>query len=251
MEDTILKVNQLSISFAQKSNQIFSKTKQKEILHQLSFSIKENEVIGLVGESGCGKTTLAKTLLGFYPNYTGTIEFCEELKKHRPQMIFQDPYSSLNPKKTIRFILSEPLKMNGHFSREEREEKITYMIQKVGLTKEYLDRYPKELSGGQRQRVCIAEALMLQPKLLIADEPVSALDVTIQDQVMQLLFSLHKEMGISILFISHDLRMVYQISDTVMVMKSGAIIEKGNVDDVYYHPQQEYTKNLIKNADLY
>ena len=251
MEHTILELNNVSLSLKESADSFSLKPKKKEILHDISFAMKEKEIIGLIGESGCGKSTLAQTILGFYKDYTGEIKFENTVQEHAAQMVFQDPYSSLNPKKTIRFILKEPLKMKGGFTKAEMEDKIRSMLHRVGLEEEYLDRYPSELSGGQRQRICIAQALMLSPKLLIADEPVSALDVTIQAQVMDLLFSLHKEMGLSILFISHDLRLVYQICDRVMIMKNGKIIELQNVDDIFANPREEYTKKLIKDANLY
>ena len=140
--------------------------------------------------------------------------------------------------------------MRTNMTRAEMEERSAEMIQKVGLTPEFLDRYPAELSGGQRQRICIAQALMVQPQILIADEPVSALDVTIQAQILELLSSLHKEMGLTILFISHDLRVVYQICDRVMVMKSGQIVESGPVEEVYFSPKEEYTKQLLASAGI-
>lgn len=223
---------------------------KKEILHDISFTVEKNEIIGLVGESGCGKSTLAHTILGFHKEYTGEICF-ENTETTAAQMVFQDPYGSLNPKKTVAFILAEPLKMSGGYTKLQIEEKCITMLNKVGLDETYLGRYPHELSGGQRQRVCIAAALMQNPPFLIADEPVSALDVTIQAQVMELLFSLHKEMGLSILFISHDLRLIYQICDRVFIMKSGQIIERGSVDEVFENPKEEYTKKLIKDANLY
>lgn len=251
MEKTILKLDHVSLSLKEKADSFSLKPKKREILRDISFTIKENEIVGLVGESGCGKSTLAQTILGFHKGYTGTIEYEDSLQEHTSQMIFQDPYSSLNPKKTIRFILEEPLKMKGSFTKEEMDEKAKAMLFRVGLGEEYLNRYPSELSGGQRQRICIASALMLAPKLLIADEPVSALDVTIQAQVMELLFSLHKEMGLSILFISHDLRLVYQICDRVIIMRQGCIIENQLVDDIFNRPKEEYTKKLIMDANLY
>ena len=246
MDNKILTVNHVSLSFQDNKSDIFHRGKTIEILKDISFDMNENEIIGLVGESGCGKSTLAKTISGLNKGFKGEITHFSQY----PQMIFQDPYGSLNPSKTIRFILMEPLKMRYKTTREEMEKKACSMLERVGLNKEYLDRYPNELSGGQRQRVCIAQALILNSKLLIADEPVSALDVTIQSQVMELLFSLHKEMGLSILFISHDLRIVYQICNRIMIMKEGKIIEEGEIDNVYKSPKDSYTKLLLKNAEI-
>ncbi|MDD6203191.1 MAG: ATP-binding cassette domain-containing protein [Lachnospiraceae bacterium] len=246
MDNIILSVKNLNVTFAEQTGSVFSKRKEHSVLKDVSFSVKEGEILGLLGESGCGKSTLAKTILGLNKQYSGEILTSVTY----PQMVFQDPYGSLNPSRTIRFHLMEPLKMRTNMSRAEMEERSVEMIQKVGLTPEFLDRYPAELSGGQRQRICIAQALMVQPQILIADEPVSALDVTIQAQILELLSSLHKEMGLTILFISHDLRVVYQICDRVMVMKSGQIVESGPVDEVYFSPKEEYTKQLLSSAGI-
>ena len=170
-----------------------------------------------------------------------------------PQMVFQDPYGSLNPSKKIGWILEEPLKMKkgkDKLSKEERIKKVDEMLEKVGLEIQIKEHYPSELSGGQRQRIAIAAALLCDTSFLIADEPVSALDVTIQSQIIRLLLKLHKEMGISILFISHDLRVVYQMCDRVMIMDDGCIVEAGNVEDVYANPQTDYPKLLLDAANL-
>lgn len=165
-------------------------------------------------------------------------------------MIFQDPFSSLNPAKKVGWILEEPLRLNTGLNRVEREKKVSEMLRRVGLEEKLAQRYPRQLSGGQRQRVCIAESLMLSPKLLIADEPVSALDVTIQAQIIALLRSIQKEMGLAILFISHDMRVVYQLSQRVMIMKDGEIVESGDVEQVYFHPEHPYTKKLLEAAGI-
>ena len=246
MDNIILSVKNLNVTFAEQTGGVFSKRNEHSVLKDVTFSVKEGEILGLLGESGCGKSTLAKTILGLNKQYSGEILTSVTY----PQMVFQDPYGSLNPSRTIRFHLMEPLKMRTNMTRAEMEERSVEMIQKVGLTPEFLDRYPAELSGGQRQRICIAQALMVQPQILIADEPVSALDVTIQAQILELLSSLHKEMGLTILFISHDLRVVYQICDRVMVMKSGQIVESGPVDEVYFSPKEEYTKQLLSSAGI-
>ena len=215
-----------------------------EILHHVSFTVKQGEILGLAGESGCGKSTLAKTIMGFNNHYSGKITLLSDYA----QMVFQDPYNSLNPSKTIEFLLEEPLKMRTSLSAEERRKKVKGMLERVELKEEIKNRYPRELSGGQRQRVCIAQALIVSPQFLIADEPVSALDVTIQDQIMDLLFRLHKEEQLSILFISHDLRMIYQICDRVLIMKSGSIVEEGPASEVFSEPKDAYTRLLLNSV---
>lgn len=249
---TILEVHDLNVYYTDASNGLFKKGKRRQILHGLNFSMKEGEILGLVGESGCGKSTLAKAIIGMQTDYEGDVIHGSKLGQEElhPQMVFQDPYGSLNPAKTIGFIMEEPLKNCTDLSKEERVARVENMLEKVGLKKEWISRYPHQLSGGQRQRVCIGAALMLEPKLLIADEPVSALDVTIQAQIVQLLLELHKEMNLSILFISHDLRVVYQMCEKVMIMKAGKIIESGDTEEVYFNPKEEYTKNLLKAAGI-
>lgn len=242
----VLMVKDLRVSYAQEEGGLFHPKKDLDVLKGVSFSIREGEVLGLVGESGCGKSTLSKALLGLIPKYEGVIV----QKSLHPQMIFQDPYSSLNPVKKVGWILEEPLRLNTELNKQQRREKVLEMLKKVGLEEKQADRYPRQLSGGQRQRVCIAESLMLSPRLLIADEPVSALDVTIQAQVISLLRSIQKEMGLAILFISHDMRVVYQLSQRVMIMKDGEIVESGDVDDVYFHPEHPYTKRLLEAAGI-
>lgn len=217
-----------------------------QILRDISFELKEGEILGLVGESGSGKSTLAKTILSMVPDYEGKI-LCRD---SHPQMIFQDPFGSLNPAKKVGWILQEPLRNLKHCSGKERYSQAVEMLQKVGLGEKYMEHYPHQLSGGQRQRVCIAAALMLHPSLVLADEPVSALDVTIQRQVLELLLKLKQEMGLSILFISHDLRVVYQLCDRVLIMEGGRIVEQGKTEDIYFHPRHEYTKRLLEAAGI-
>lgn len=246
MANDILRVQDVHISFAEERRSFFEKRKSREVLKGISFSMQEGEVLGLVGESGCGKSTLSKAILGLNRPEQGKIEHFSE----RPQMVFQDPYSSLNPSKKIGWILEEPLRIKGGFTAQERRQKALSMLQKVGLDEAIADRYPSQLSGGQRQRVCVGAALMLSPKLLIADEAVSALDVTIQAQILELLLKLKEEMGLAILFISHDMRVVYQMSDRVLIMKDGEIVESGDVDTVYFSPQHPYTKTLLRAAGI-
>ena len=234
----ILEVRNLSVEFKKDKKPFFA-------VSDVSFDVKEGEILGLAGESGCGKSSLSRAILGIQKKgVTGIVKHFAK----RPQMVFQDPAGSLNPSQKIGFILEEPIRVKGNFDKAERKRRVKDMLKKVDLDEEILDRYPNELSGGQRQRVCIAAALMQEPKFLIADEPVSALDVTVQSQILELLKRLHKELGIAILFISHDLRVVYNLCDRVMVMKSGKIVEMGELQDVYFNPQHPYTKSLMDAA---
>ncbi len=223
----------------------FGRRERQEVLHDVTFDVRHGEILGLVGESGTGKSTLAKTILGMVRPDRGTVTHYTK----RPQMIFQDPYSSLNPFYSVEWTLEEPLRVYGKYNKAERKRRVREMLERVELPGECLGAKPSELSGGQRQRVSIAAALIRRPKFLIADEPVSALDVTIQAQILDLLRSLRRELDLSYLFISHDLNVVYQLCDRVLVMKRGRIVERGTVEEIFDHPKEAYTKQLLAAAE--
>lgn len=214
---------------------------RKQVLRDVSIELAPGEVLGIVGESGSGKSTLAKCVLGMVTDITGELT----VNSRRPQMMFQDPYGSLNPVKMVGWILEEPLRAAGIKDKRERRRRVEEFLPLVGLEGEHLSRKPAQLSGGQRQRVAIAAALIQGSKLIVLDEPVSALDVTLQAQILRLLSDLKEELGLSYLFISHDLAVVYQLCDRVAVMTGGGIVEEGDVDEIYDHPKHEYTKKLL------
>ena len=253
----LLSVKNLSVWFPVKRNLLGKPRSFTKAVDDVSFEVVKGETLGLVGESGCGKTTLGRTLLRLVDPVTGEIIYngidltkktIDEIKPFRKdlQLVFQDPYSSLNPRLTIGAAIAEPLKVHELYKTEkQRKEKVIDLLEKVNLDSKHFNRYPHEFSGGQRQRIVIARALSLNPSFIICDEPVSALDVSVQAQVLNLLNDIKKEFGFTTIFISHDLAVVRYISDRIMVMHKGKIVEQGDADEVYYHPKNEYTKNLI------
>jgi len=229
-------------------------------VNDVSFEIYKGDTLGLVGESGCGKTTLGRAVLGlieptggkiFLKNKNISTASGSELRALRKdmQIIFQDPYSSLNPREKIGDAIAEPLKVHHLFSTEkQRKQKVIELLEKVNLSAQHYERYPHEFSGGQRQRIVIARALALEPSFVVCDESVSALDVSVQAQVLNLLNDLKKEFGFTALFISHDLSVIRYISDRIMVMNKGVIEETGTSEEIYQHPKKEYTKQLIASV---
>ncbi|MBQ9119551.1 MAG: ABC transporter ATP-binding protein [Lachnospiraceae bacterium] len=233
---------QLGSTLAERLKSIFAGKIRREVVRGVSFEVYPGEIVGIVGESGCGKSTLIKGLAGLNPLTEGMLT----MEAKHPQMVFQDPYGSLNPSKTIGWLLTEPLRLHSIGTKEEQRQQVLEMLKKVGLSEEYYDRYPSTLSGGQRQRIAIAMAIMLKQKLILLDEPVSALDVTVQEQILILLLSLRKEYDLSYIFISHDMNVIHRICDRVMVMYHGEIVESGKTEEIFERPQHEYTRKLLK-----
>lgn len=256
--EPLLEVKGLSKYYTAQSNKILNKRKDIKVVEHIDLSIYPGEVFGLVGESGCGKSTFAKMLVDVIQPTMGQISYkgkpysamSRQQKKeyHRQiQIIFQDPYSSLNPKKKIGWILEEPLKIHTELASKVRKLKVEEILEVVGLDASFKGKYPNELSGGQRQRVSIAAALMLNPELIIADESVSALDVSIQSQILNLMKKLQEEKNLTYLFISHDLNVVQYMSDRIGVMYFGKLVEVGSVADIYHSPKHPYTKALLSS----
>lgn len=240
--------------------QYFNEGKRNEVraIEDISFDIYKGETLGLVGESGCGKSTTGKAIIKLNDITSGEILYegqdIQKISKRKDllkfnkkiQMIFQDPYASLNPRLKVMDIVAEGIDIHKlASSKKDRKRRVYDLLETVGLSKEHANRYPHEFSGGQRQRIGIARALAVEPEFIIADEPISALDVSIQSQVVNLMLKLQKERGITFLFIAHDLSMVKYISDRIAVMHFGKIVELGSADEIYYHPLHDYTKSLL------
>ncbi|AOF53909.1 dipeptide ABC transporter ATP-binding protein [Rodentibacter caecimuris] len=235
---------------------LFTKTQQVKALDGVSFQLERGKTLAVVGESGCGKSTLGRLLAMIEAPTEGELYYkgqnflennsaTKALRRKKIQIVFQNPYASLNPRKKIGAILEEPLIINTKLSAKERKEKVLSMMAKVGLRAEFYDRYPHMFSGGQRQRIAIARGLMLEPDIVVADEPVSALDVSVRAQVLNLMMDLQDELGLSYVFISHDLSVVEHIADEVMVMYLGRCVEKGTTAQIFSNPQHPYTQALL------
>jgi oligopeptide transport system ATP-binding protein len=257
---SLLEIDSLNVWFPTRTGILLRTAGFIKAVTGVSFSVRPGKTVGLVGESGSGKTTVGKAVLKLIPITSGTIRFAgtditslSDLAfrpwRRQIQMIFQDPFSSLNPRWTILQTISEPLKIHfPELSRQQREERVAQLLKKVGLSPEHRQRFPHEFSGGQRQRIGIARALAVEPKLIVCDEVVSALDVSVQAQIVNLLQDLQDELGLSYLFISHDLAVVEHISHDVVVMFRGQIVEKADAGSIYTHPKHDYTRNLLASV---
>ena len=251
IENPILEMENLTRYFDIGRNQLV------HAVDGINLSITEKEILGLVGESGSGKSTLGKVILGLEPKTSGWIKYRGELlpQKYKArdfqtwsskmQMIFQDPYSSLNPRMTVGEIVGEGLRLTTNNTKNQIKDKVAEWLLKVGLQTDHMSRYPHEFSGGQRQRIGIARALILEPEFVVCDEPISALDVSVQAQVINLMGELKEKLGLTLIFIAHDLSMVRYVSDQMAVMYLGSIVEVGKADDVYFSPKHPYTEILV------
>ncbi|MBR1227109.1 MULTISPECIES: ATP-binding cassette domain-containing protein [unclassified Bradyrhizobium] len=255
MSGPLLSISDLHVHFAQRSARVF------RALNGVSFDVMAGETVGLVGESGSGKTTIGRVILGLAPATSGRVMFDGEDITHASrrrrrdlareiQVVFQDPYGSLNPTRTIGDTLAEPLLMDRALSRTERDARISDVLNRVGMPTDAATRYPAQFSGGQRQRIAIARAVIARPRLVVCDEPVSALDLSVQAQVLNLLSELQKSMGLSLLFISHDLTVVRHVSHRTVVLYKGEIVEHGDSQAVHEAPQHSYTRALLSAAPV-
>jgi len=255
MSGPLLSISDLHVHFAQRSARVF------RALNGVSFDVMAGETVGLVGESGSGKTTIGRVILGLAPATSGRVMFDGEDITHASrrrrrdlareiQVVFQDPYGSLNPTRTIGDTLAEPLLMDRALSRAERDARISDVLTRVGMPADAATRYPAQFSGGQRQRIAIARAVIARPRLVVCDEPVSALDLSVQAQVLNLLSELQKSMGLSLLFISHDLTVVRHVSHRTVVLYKGEIVEHGDSQAIHEAPQHSYTRALLSAAPV-
>ena len=255
-KEVILQANNLVKTYSQRSGRFGFGSTQVKALDDVSIALKAGSTLAVVGESGSGKSTLARCLLQLHPFDSGEVLFqgqnlakldaepLRAMRKHL-QMVFQDPFASLNPRMKVGEIIGEGLLIHGLGSATEQKNKVQQMLERVGLEAADVQKYPHQFSGGQRQRIGIARALVLEPKVVVCDEPVSALDVSVQAQILLLLKALQTEMNLSYIFISHDLRVVRHIADEMVVMHQGKIVERGFVADIYNAPQQLYTQQLL------
>ena len=268
-DDILIEVQDLSVRFPVFGGVLLRRRGEVRAVDGISFTLRRGETLGLVGESGCGKTTVGRAIINILRAMSYRVEIAGRVLYHHPsgvidlaaltraqmrpyradiQMVFQDPYSSLNPRKTVAQIVEEPLRIHTRMSAAERADRVRWLLEKVGLSAQHVNRYPHEFSGGQRQRIGIGRALATNPKIVIADEPVSALDVSIQAQVINLMQDLQQEFGLSYIFIAHDLSIVRHISDRIAVMYLGNIVETGPAEEIYHHPVHPYSKALLAAA---
>jgi len=255
----LLSVKELSVRY--KRSGLFAVKEENNVVSGVSFAVKEKEIFGIVGESGCGKSTLLKVIAGLHREFDGVVERRgQEMRQQKTvgkrtgkpgvSMVFQDPYTSLNPAKTVGWILEEPLRLNTDLKKEERRSRVKELLAETELPEDVIGRPVSELSGGQRQRVAIAAALITNPELVLLDEPVSALDVTVQVQILELLLRLQKEHGLTYVFVSHDMSVVRKICDRVMVMKDGMVVECGQTEQMFANPKEAYTKKLLGEKEI-